>query len=115
MTAQSQRIALAQPILCISMALAQKRYAMKRKVAGGLSGNFRGVCPILNRATVIPNTVCAYASCERRIVRFWRGRVRCAAVPMSPPNTERLFGFFNGTDREHTAGLKTKNRGLQGL
>lgn len=26
------------------------RYAMKRKVAGGMSGNFRGVCPILNRA-----------------------------------------------------------------
>ena len=22
------------------------RYAMKRKVAGGMSGNFRGVCPI---------------------------------------------------------------------
>ena len=32
---------------------------MKRKVAGGMSGNFRRVCPILNRATVIPNTVCA--------------------------------------------------------
>ncbi|MDO5125158.1 MAG: hypothetical protein Q4D35_02140 [Ruminococcus sp.] len=29
-----------------------------------MSGNFHGVCPILNRATVIPNTVCAYASCE---------------------------------------------------
>lgn len=29
------------------------RYAMKRKVAGGMSGNFRGVCPILNRATEI--------------------------------------------------------------
>ena len=30
-----------------------KRYALKRKVAGGWPGNFRGVCPILNRATGI--------------------------------------------------------------
>jgi len=43
------------------------RYAMKREVAGGLPGNFRGVCPILNRATVITNTVCAIlSSCEVR-------------------------------------------------
>ena len=70
-----------------------KRYAMKRKVADGASGNFRGVCPILNRATVIPNTVCAYASCERRIIRFWRRCVRCADVPMSLPNTERVRIF----------------------
>ena len=33
-------------------------YAMKRKVAVGMTGNFRGVCPILNRAIVITNTVC---------------------------------------------------------
>ena len=31
---------------------------MKRKVADSRSGTFRGVCPILNRATVIPSTVC---------------------------------------------------------
>ena len=31
---------------------------MKRKVADSRSGNFRGVCPILNRAAVIPSTVC---------------------------------------------------------
>ena len=31
---------------------------MKRKVAVGMTGNFRGVCPILNRAIVITNTVC---------------------------------------------------------
>jgi len=36
-----------------------KRYALKRKVADGMSGNFRGVCPILNRANEIMNTVCA--------------------------------------------------------
>jgi len=35
-----------------------KRYALKRKVAGGMSGNFRGVCPILNRATRNDDTVC---------------------------------------------------------
>ena len=34
-----------------------KRYARKRKVAAGLAGNFRGVCPILNRANGIMNTV----------------------------------------------------------
>ena len=34
------------------------RYAMKRKVAAGMAGNFRGVCPILNRAIGIANTVC---------------------------------------------------------
>ncbi len=33
---------------------------MKRKVAVGMTGNFRGVCPILNRAIVITNTVCDY-------------------------------------------------------
>lgn len=27
-----------------------RRYARKRKVAAGMAGNFRGVCPILNRA-----------------------------------------------------------------
>ena len=35
-----------------------QRYALKRKVAGGVSGNFRGVCPILNRASGIWDTVC---------------------------------------------------------
>ena len=35
------------------------RYAMKREVADGASGNFRRVCPILNWAAVILNTVCA--------------------------------------------------------
>ena len=34
------------------------RYAMKWKVADSRSGNFHGVCPILNRAAVILNTVC---------------------------------------------------------
>ena len=36
------------------------RYALKRKVADGMSGNFRGVCPILNRANQDINTVCGY-------------------------------------------------------
>lgn len=31
---------------------------MKRKVACGVQGNFRRVCPILNRAAAIPDTVC---------------------------------------------------------
>ena len=35
-----------------------RRYALKRKVAGGVPANFRGVCPILNRAIEIANTVC---------------------------------------------------------
>lgn len=42
-------------VLCIQTA---KRYALRRKVAGGMPGNFRGVCPILNRAIGIMNTVC---------------------------------------------------------
>ena len=29
------------------------RYAMKRKVAGGMSGNFRGVCPINGRQRIL--------------------------------------------------------------
>ena len=33
------------------------RYAMKREVAAFEAGNFRGVCPILNRATTITEQV----------------------------------------------------------
>ena len=35
-----------------------RRYARKQKVAVGMTGNFCGVCPILNRAIGIMNTVC---------------------------------------------------------
>ena len=67
----------------------EQRYAMKRKVADGASGNFRGVCPISNRATVIPNTVCAYASCEGG-VPLWRG----CGVCVSCFGVRKAFAFF---------------------
>ena len=68
---------------------------MMRKVADGASGNFRGVCPILNRATVIPNTVCAYASCEGRMMSaFGMGASAALFLCSSPPNAARQFGFF---------------------
>jgi len=33
---------------------------LKQKVAAGLAGNFCGVCPILNRANGIADTVCGF-------------------------------------------------------
>ncbi len=45
-------------VMCAVCVQTAKRYALKRKVAGGVPGNFRGVCPILNRAIGIVNTVC---------------------------------------------------------
>jgi len=45
---------------CAEMRTDCRRYALKRKVAAGMAGNFRGVCPILNRANGISNTVCGY-------------------------------------------------------
>ena len=41
---------------------------MKRKVADGMSGNFRGVCPILNRATRNDDTVCGGSAQQVRSV-----------------------------------------------
>jgi hypothetical protein len=46
------------PVECAESVLTALRYALKRKVAAGMAGNFRGVCPILNRAIGIANTVC---------------------------------------------------------
>jgi len=44
---------------------------MKRKVAGGMSGNFRGVCPISNRANQDNDTVCVHTSSAwRQLCRF---------------------------------------------
>ncbi len=71
-----------------------ERYAMKRKVAGGMPGNFRGVCPILNRATVIPNTVCAYASCDSGIIPLWHGCVNAVCAVSESENRIAEFGIF---------------------
>ena len=83
-----------------------ERYAMKRKVADGLSGNFRGVCPILNRATVIPNTVCAYASCDGGIIPLWHGCVNAVCAVSESENRDADFGIFYRSGRKHTAGCK---------
>jgi hypothetical protein len=67
-----------------------QRYALKREVADGASGNFRRVCPILNRATVITkHCVCLY---------FLR-RAVSAAFGMSKnvsycPGAKKLSAFF---------------------
>ena len=84
----------------------KQRYAMKRKVADGASGNFRGVCPISNRATV--NTEHSMCLC------FLRGQVSALAwVRLSVSavlESEKRLSFsdiFNEAGREHTAECKS--------
>ena len=47
-----KRLALLRTMCYYNLAR-ECRYAMMREVADRVSGNFRGVCPILNRATEI--------------------------------------------------------------
>ena len=76
------------------------RYAMKRKVAGGLPGNFRRVCPILNRATVILNTVCALCFLRRAGFKtaFWHKEI-LIVVLCRPKNHVSFSAFFNRLTR----------------
>ena len=67
---------------------------MKRKVADGRLGNFRGVCPILNRATVIMDTVCAYASCEGQNTAFSMGALAVCLIKFSVRNSSKRFSDF---------------------
>jgi hypothetical protein len=71
---------------------ASARYAMKREVAVCVTGNFRRVCPILNRATRNTAHPCVSAyvmSCVRRVLLLKRAFAlkswRCARpeIPMS--------------------------------
>ena len=78
------------------------RYAMKRKVADGMSGNFRGVCPILNRATVITDTVCAYASCEGQNTAFSMSALAvCLLGSRSEIPAKRFSDFFMENHETH--------------
>lgn len=61
------------------------RYAMKRKVAGGMSGNFRGVCPISNRANQDNDTVCVHTSSA------WRQLCPVRAVLLFMPARKHLW------------------------
>jgi hypothetical protein len=79
---------LCKHITCVTSA----RYAMKREVAVCVTGNFRRVCPILNRATrnTAHPSVSAYVmSCVRRVLLLKRAFAlkswRCARpeIPMS--------------------------------
>lgn len=63
------------------------RYAMKQKVAGGMPGNFCGVCPILNRATEIPNTVSDIFGLIKKLEV-------CNCVLMTVTRTHKSVGIF---------------------
>lgn len=72
---------LCKHITCVTSA----RYAMKREVAVCVTGNFRRVCPILNRATRNTAHPCVSAyvmSCVRRVLLLKRAfalkSYRCA-------------------------------------
>jgi len=69
---------------------------MKQKVADGMSGNFCGVCPILNRAIVIMNTVCALCILRIREVCNFVRFCNCARKLM-------FFEFFILAEMKHTA------------
>lgn len=71
------------------------RYAMKRKVAGGMSGNFRGVCPILNRATEIPSTVSDVLSFYKKL-----GVCNCVLMTVTRILKSRNSGFFIVIEQE---------------
>lgn len=61
-----------------------------------MSGNFRGVCPISNRATVIMNTVCAFAVLAREFVlRIFLsvGHGHCVDLYYDSENIS-FFGFY---------------------
>ena len=76
---------------CAEMRADCRRYALKRKVAAGMAGNFRGVCPILNRANGISNTVCGYCSRSLRM----RGLCSfCAHILLKPLGKHQFFEFF---------------------
>ena len=76
---------------CAEMRADCRRYALKRKVAAGMAGNFRGVCPILNRANGISNTVCGYCSRSLRM----RGLCSfCAHIMLRPLGKHQFFEFF---------------------
>lgn len=92
------------------------RYAMKRKVADGRSGNFRGVCPILNRATVIPTLCCANASCDGfpcRNARKWGLLRSTIQLAITVSERQRFFGIFyekSGNTRKRCKGVSGGGR-----
>ena len=65
---------------------------MKRKVAGGVPGNFRGVCPISNRATGIPTRYVLVLLAMAGVTLLWRECVRlCVCFPSEPSQRFRNF------------------------
>ena len=76
---------------CADMCTDCRRYALKRKVAAGMAGNFRGVCPILNRAIGISNTVCGNSS---RSLRMRELCSFCAQILLRPLGKHQFFEFF---------------------
>lgn len=78
------------------------RYAMKRKVAGGLPGNFRRVCPILNRATVITEYgMCFMLLAKGRLIRLglFLHKEILIVVLCRPKNHVSFSAFFNRLTR----------------
>ena len=79
---------------CYYITCVTARYAMKLKVAGGMPGNFSRVCPILNRATVIANTVCAFDSLRAGSENLQvKAQSRYVHVKSSEKR-QKFFGFF---------------------
>lgn len=90
------------------------RYALKRKVAGGMPGNFRGVCPILNRAAVIPSTVCVMLLARERRVILRSFGVMHSLVPCFSVRKPRCgFRDFLLESREHTVECRLKSLDLR--
>ena len=81
------------------------RYALKRKVAGGLPGNFRGVCPILNRATEI---LTQYVLMLLAKGRFLLLAFACTILVfiVSSESVNRFSVFFTGWHETHGSVFK---------
>ena len=69
---------------CAEMRADCRRYALKRKVAAGMAGNFRGVCPILNRATEIPTRYVLMLLAKAGLALLWRGCKQAVCLRFRP-------------------------------